>query len=114
MKDFGAAWKEARLNAEKTVREVAKYLELSAGYVSDIENGRRGAPDLETVKKYEKFVHVHDNSLVELASRVRTKIPSEVLQRVQMKPLGNEMLYRLADMSDEEMKDFLERNPRKD
>lgn len=114
MKDFGAAWKEARLNADKTVREVAKHLELSAGYISDIENGRRGAPDLEIVRKYQKFVQVQDNSLIESASRLRTKIPSELLQKVQMKTLGNEMLYRLADMSDEEMKEFLERNPRKD
>lgn len=114
MKDFGTAWKEARIDADKTVRNVAKYLELSAGYISDIENGRRGAPDLETVKRYQKFVQIQDNSLVELASRLRTKIPSEILQRVQMKSLGTEMLYRLADMSDEEMQDFLEKNPRKD
>ena len=102
MNDFSRAWKQARLSANKTLRDVGKHLGLSVGYISDIEQGRRGAPDLETVRKYQAFIRITDNSLVMLASRLRTKIPPEILSKVQMKPLGAEMLYRLADMSDEE------------
>jgi transcriptional regulator with XRE-family HTH domain len=105
--EFGKALKEARKEARKKLREVADYMELSISYLSDIEQGRKSPPDLETVRKLQDFLRVKDDRLVMLASKERTKMPTEVVQQIQNRPRLSELFFRAKNLTDEELEDLI-------
>lgn len=107
MKEFGEALKEARQNAKKTLRETSSYVGLSVSYMSDIEQGRKTAPDLETVRKLQDFLRVKDDTLLILASEARTKRPTEIVQHIQNRPRLSVLLARARNLSDEELEDLI-------
>jgi transcriptional regulator with XRE-family HTH domain len=109
MNEFGKAFREERLKKKKTLREVAAYTNKSIGYLSDIEHGRKGAPDLETARKIEEFFLITDNRLVTLASQARRTVPNYILQHVQSRPALADILMRADDFTDEELQDILAR-----
>jgi transcriptional regulator with XRE-family HTH domain len=108
MNKFGDALKEARINARKKLRETAEYVNLSIGYLSDIEQGRKSAPDLETVRKLQDFLRVEGDKLVTLASEARTKRPAEIAQHIQKRPRLSDLFMRAKNMSDEELERLIE------
>lgn len=108
MNKFGEALKEARINARKKLRETAEYVNLSIGYLSDIEQGRKSAPDLETVRKLQDFLRVEGDKLVTLASEARTKRPTEIAQHIQKRPRLSDLFMRAKNMSDEELERLIE------
>lgn len=114
MNAFGKALKEARLRMKKTLREVGDYAGLSIGYMSDIEQGRKTAPDLETVRKLQDFLRVEDDVLVILASEARTKRPTEIVQQIQNRPRLSELLARARNLSDEELEKLISQASNKD
>ncbi len=114
MNEFGEALKSARLTAKKTLRETGAYVGLSVGYISDIEQGRKTAPDLETVRKLQDFLRVDNDSLVVLASEARTKRPTEIAQHVQNRPRLSELLARARNLSDEQLEDLISKVSNKD
>lgn len=107
MSEFGIALKEARIEVKKTLRDVAAYIKLSIGYLSDIEQGRKSPPDLETVRKLQNFLRVSDDKLLKLALEERTKMPSEVVHQIQNRPRLSELFFRAKDLSDEELEDLI-------
>jgi transcriptional regulator with XRE-family HTH domain len=109
MNEFGKALKAARLRAKKTLREVGDHVGLSVGYMSDIEQGRKGAPDLETVRKLQDFLRVDGDALVVLASEARTKRPTEIVQRIQSRPKLSELFMRARNLSDEQLQELIEK-----
>lgn len=108
MTEFGKAMKEARLRAKKTLREIGDHIGLSVGYISDIEQGRKSAPDLETVRKLQDFLRVKDDALVVLASEARTKRPTEIVQHIQNRPKLSELFMRARNLSDERLEELIE------
>lgn len=109
MNEFGEALKNARLKAKKTLREAGAYINLSVGYMSDIEQGRRSAPDLETVRKLQEFLRVPNDELVILASEARTKRPTEMVQHIQSRPRLSELFMRAKNLSDEQLEELIEK-----
>jgi transcriptional regulator with XRE-family HTH domain len=109
MNEFGEALKEARLKAKKTLRETGAFVGLSIGYMSDIEQGRKGAPDLETVRKLQEYLRVECDALVILASESRTKRPTEIVQHIQNRPMLSQLFMRARNLSDEQLADLIER-----
>jgi transcriptional regulator with XRE-family HTH domain len=107
MNEFGEALKSARLAAKKTLREISTYVGLSIGYLSDIEQGRKAAPDLETVRKLQEFLRVAGDSLLILASESRTKRPTEIAQHIQNRPRLSELLARARNLSDEQLEELI-------
>lgn len=114
MIEFGEALKAARLAAKKTLRETGACVGLSVGYMSDIEQGRKTAPDLETVRKLQDFLRVDDDSLVILASEARTKRPTEIVQHIQNRPRLSELLARARNLSDEDLEKLISQASSKD
>ena len=108
MSTFGKTMKEARLRAKKTLREVGDYVGLSVGYISDIEQGRKSAPDLETVRKLQEFLRVENDALVVLASEARTQRPTEIVQHLQNRPKLSELFMRARNLSDERLEELIE------
>ncbi len=111
MGEFGIALKEARKEAQKKLRETAKAVDLSVGYISDIEQGRKGAPDVLVVQKLQEFLGITDNRLIRLADSERTKMPTQMIQSLQSKPKLNHLFFRLKDMSDEDLEKFINHLP---
>lgn len=107
MSDFGEELNTARLAAKKTLRETSAYVGLSIGYLSDIEQGRKSAPDLETVRKLQDFLRVSDDKLVLLASEARTNRPTEMVQQMQGRPRLSVLLARARNLSDDELEDLI-------
>lgn len=114
MNEFGEALKAARLAAKKTLRETSAHVNLSIGYMSDIEQGRKSAPDLETVRKLQDFLRVDNESLVLLASEARTKRPTEIAQHIQNRPRLSELLARARNLTDEELEELITKASNKD
>lgn len=108
MNEFGIALKEARRSAKKKLREISEYINLSIGYLSDIEQGRKSPPDLETVRKLQDFLRVEGNKLVEIASEKRTKMPTEMLQQIQNRPRLSELFFRVKNISDEKLEELID------
>lgn len=108
MNTFGQALKEARLQTKKTLREVGDHIGLSVGYISDIEQGRKSAPDLETVRKLQEFLRVENDALVVLASEARTQRPTEIVQHLQNRPKLSELFMRARNLSDERLEELIE------
>ena len=114
MSGFGKALKEARLKAKKTLREAGDHVGLSVGYISDIEQGRKSAPDLETVRKLQAYLRVDDDALVILASEARTKRPTEIMQHLQSRPKLSELFMRARNLSDEQLEKLIEEASKKE
>jgi transcriptional regulator with XRE-family HTH domain len=114
MNEFGKALKEARIKAKKTLREVGIFVGLSVGYMSDIEQGRKVAPDLETVRKLQEYLRVTNDTLVILASEARTKRPAEIAQNIQSRPRLSELFLRARNLSDEELEELIEKTKNKE
>lgn len=115
MNEFGELLKAKRQEADMTLRELGAFVNLSVGYISDIEHGRKGIPDLETVRKMQEALGVKDDSMVYLASRLRTKIPPDITHLIQRQPERmSELLYRLGDLPQEELDEIYAKYPRKD
>lgn len=103
METFGEALKQARVAKRYTLREVADYIDKSVSYLSDIEQDRKGPPDVETVRKIEEFLGITNHSLVTLAAKLRSKIPADITQRIQRRPQLAELLTRTDNLSDEDL-----------
>ena len=114
MNGFGKALKEARLKAKKTLREAGDHVGLSVGYISDIEQGRKSAPDLETVRRLQDYLMVDDDALVILASEARTKRPTEIMQHLQSRPKLSELFMRARNLSDEQLEKLIEEASKKE
>jgi transcriptional regulator with XRE-family HTH domain len=107
MNNFGDALKEARIKAKKKLRETADCVKLSIGYLSDIEQGRKSPPDLETVRKLQDCLRVEGDRLVILASEARTRRPTELAQQIQKRPRLSELFLRAKNLSDEELEELI-------
>ena len=81
---FGDALRKARRNAEKTLGDVAKLLDVSVVYVSDIERGNRRPFSNERILKIAKFVKADPIPLIAAADVERGIIEYDI---TKAKPL---------------------------
>lgn len=111
MGEFGDSLKEARTTARKTLKVTSEQIGRSIGYISDMEQGRTGPPDLELVKKFEEFFGITDERLTNLAIKERTMMSTQVMPEFQQRPVLRDLFFRLKNMSDQELKEWLESEP---
>jgi transcriptional regulator with XRE-family HTH domain len=86
---FGRLLKESRLKRELTLRDAAKMIGISIGYLSDIENGRRKPPaDNGILVAIEKHLDTEPGVVRELAIKGRQKdfLPTDVSQFISRQP----------------------------
>ena len=81
---FGDALRRARRNAEKTLGDVAKLLDVSVVYVSDVERSNRRPFGNERILKIASFVKTDPASLITAADVERGVIEYDI---AQAKPL---------------------------
>ncbi len=112
MNKFAIAFRKARLNSDKTFRQIKEHIGLSIGYLSDIENGKRNPPDISVVKQVEDFFGITDNHLVILAKKERITNPTAIghliNSRPEYTPKIQEVLFRIDALSDEKINEKLD------
>lgn len=111
MGEYGDALKVARTAAKKKLRETSEATGLSVSYLSDIEQGRKSPPDVQIVRMLQDFLGIADDAHVPLAERERTKMPTQMIQSFQSKPRLHDLFFRLKNLSEEELEDFLKKLP---
>jgi len=72
--DFGDTIKESRLGQNIGLRELARRVEMSPQYLSNIENGRVPAPSAEIVERLALELGENKEELLLLARRIDTEI----------------------------------------
>lgn len=90
---FGIEVRKARIDVDKSSREIAEFLGISASYLSQMENGRKPIP-IGMVAKMEEFFLQHGKvlELKELALMSNGWVPLDAEMTLQQKQL----LCRLA------------------
>jgi transcriptional regulator with XRE-family HTH domain len=68
--DFSAYLKKLREKNKLSIRQLALYSEVSAGYLSQIESGARGIPSPEVIKKLHKPLKVNYEELMKAAGHL--------------------------------------------
>ena len=75
---FGNALRRARHNSKKTLGDIAKLLEVSVVYVSDVERGNRRPFTNERILKIAKFVDTNPAPLIAAADVERGVIEYDI------------------------------------
>lgn len=107
MIDFGRSLREARQAKRITLRKLGKHVDLSVGYLSDIEHNRKNPPKLDLVQKIEEFLGILDGSLVGLASVIKRKMPKDLSSNIMLKPNLSGALLRVDEDIDADQVDEL-------
>ena len=81
---FGDALRKTRRNAEKTLGDIAKLLDVSVVYVSDVERSNRRPFNNERILKIARFVKTDPVPLIAAADVERGVIEYDI---TQAKPL---------------------------
>ena len=77
--DLGAKVKKLRISHGLTQEDVAKALDVTPGYISNVENGR----NLMTLRMLSYYAELTGVSLDYLAGSVDTALDNEIMQIVQ-------------------------------
>ena len=97
MNKFGKEFRSERISKRYTLKAVSDYVGKSISYLSDVEHGRKGIPNSNTIKLIEEFLGIKDSKLVNLANLLRTEIPINLIQEIQTRQSFSNVLARLAD-----------------
>lgn len=104
---FGNYLREHRRLAEKNLLDMARYLGCSVPYLSQIETGRRGPPNKETIRKMATFLGIAPEELLQEAERDREFVELGLLN---ISPKKAEVAYMLSrswpSISDKEAEDI--------
>ena len=113
---FGSFIRAKRLEHKFTLRVLAELLQMSLVHMSNIENGRRTAPKLETLKKMISELNLSKEEtelMYDLAANSKsiTSVAGDLPKYIEANDIVKVALRtaRDADATDEEWKDFIER-----
>lgn len=109
-RSFSALIREARIRHNKSLRQLAKELDVTPSYLSDIENDRR-VPAEATLLKIARFLDLDFNELMSLAGR----FGEQAKKYVRKQPMAVQLFRRIAEanLSEEQLKHLLEQVEKK-
>lgn len=106
MESFGKILKKYRSEKRITLRDLHRKVDLSVGYLSDIEHGRRNPPDINSVIKIEDALGITKGILVTIARNMK-KASADFNEKIRIKPKLAELLLRAEDLSEEELENII-------
>jgi transcriptional regulator with XRE-family HTH domain len=80
---FGETLREVRIKAGVGLRELARLVRKSAGYLSDVENGRVPPPSEAVIMEITSALRVEKEVLLSAASKVDPELSRYVAERPQ-------------------------------
>jgi len=95
MESFGGYIKKMREIRGIGLREMAKAVQISPAYLSDIEKNKRGAPSKEVITKISSLLELNLESLFDLAGISSNKIPPDLPEIIKEHP-GLSKLIRVV------------------
>lgn len=109
--EFGAKLRNARRSADLTLREVAKSVGITTGYLSEMESGRKHPPNTLLIARISKALSITDGSLIDAAAKGREQMPSHFSEMIRQRPLLYKLMVKAVDLSDEALERLLTRLP---
>lgn len=115
---FGSFLEEKRKEKQLSIRKMAEMLGITAAYLSDIEKGRRYAPDKEKLMDISRILMLNEeqmNIMFNLAGQTKGEIPPDLPDYIIEKDIVKVAL-RMANKSnasDAEWEAFIEKLKRK-
>ena len=108
-KTFGETLRDMRLNAGVGLRELARLIDKSPGYLSDVENSRVAPPSEEVLVNIARALSVDKQRLLIAAEKVDPELSDYVARQPEVagflrtakdKGYGEEDWVRLAQLAD--------------
>ena len=109
---FGAFISTRRKEAKLNLRDTAKHLGISNGYLCDIEQGRRPAPEGAFVERISSFLELDKQEhemLLDLAADSRQTVPADLPDYIRQHDIVRAALRvaKEVDATDEEWQTFM-------
>lgn len=114
METFGEYIKKKRVEKKISLREFAMRIEITPSYMSDIENGRRNAPDKIKIDAMAQELGIYGENieyLYDLASESRNEAPVD-LKNMLKESENSRIFLRTAkklDFNEEDFKNLIEK-----
>lgn len=110
---FGSFISTRRKEAKLNLRDTAKHLGISNGYLCDIEQGRRPAPEEAFVERISSFLELDKQEheiLLDLTADSRKTVPADLPDYIRQHDIVRAALRvaKEVDATDEEWKAFME------
>lgn len=110
---FGAFISTRRKEQKVNLREAAKSLRIAYGYLSDIEQGRRPAPEGDFVERVSRFLELDKQEyelLLDLAAKSRKTVSADLPEYIMEHDVVRAALRvaKEVDATDEEWQVFME------
>jgi transcriptional regulator with XRE-family HTH domain len=83
-KGFGDILRDLRLEAKVGLRELARRIHTSPGYLSDVENGRTAPPSEKVIVEMARALNVDKQRLLAAARKVDPELSQYVAQQPQV------------------------------
>lgn len=117
-KTFGDLLEFKRKEKDLSIRKLAELLKITPAYLSDIEKGRRYAPDKERLENIAKILLLTEdeiNIMFDLAGETKGEIPPDLPEYIIEKDIVKVALRTAnkSNASDEDWKQFIEQLKRK-
>ena len=117
-KTFGDLLEFKRKEKGLSIRKLAELLKITPAYLSDIEKGRRYAPDKERLEDIAKILLLTEdeiNIMFDLAGETKGEIPPDLPEYIIEKDIVKVALRTAnkSNASDEDWKQFIEQLKRK-
>ncbi len=112
-KSFGELLTQLREKKDKTLRELARAIGVSAPFLSDVEKGRRSALTAERIDKVAEVLQLDQderNALFDTAGKQKNSIPPDLPDYIMEHEFVSAALRTARDLdaSEEEWKRFVE------
>lgn len=93
---FGERIKQLREQNNISLRELAKRVELTAGYISQLERNLTlaGLPSEENIKKIARVLNANETELLLLADRLPSEVVSDIKEKMR-NGLTSEQIFEL-------------------
>lgn len=109
--NFGEFIAERRKSANKTLRDVAEDLGITAPYLSDIEKTRRNPPEKKLLEKMAiifNFNNEEKDRMFDLAGKGRNEVSADLVEYIMETPIVRDALRKAAhDATEDDWKKFI-------
>jgi SOS-response transcriptional repressor LexA/DNA-binding XRE family transcriptional regulator len=96
-KKFGEKLKELRKNKGLKIRELEALASVSNAYLSQLENGKRGKPSPEIIKKLAPHLGVTYTELMKMAGYITEDITQDALELLDLKNIEEVFRYSFEE-----------------
>ena len=105
---FGKLFRELRKNAGKSMGEVARHLDVSVTYVSDVERGHRAPLTEERIFDAAAFLGIDPTELLDAAAEHHGAYALAIDKETspQARSVGASLMRNWTDLSEEELSDI--------